>query len=150
MSIFDSISSEFGGALQSAPQQSVAAGLSKAFNSSDTPPFSQMVSSLFGQSNGTQQAGILNMLLASAGPAVASSALGSLLGQVKSGTPVTPDQASQLPPAAVQELAEHAQKHDPSIIDQASNFYAQHPKVVQALGAGALALIMSHISQEKH
>jgi hypothetical protein len=47
----------------------------------------------------------------------------------------------------VQQLAEHAQKQNPSIIDQASQFYSQHPTLVQALGAGSLALIMSHLSK---
>jgi hypothetical protein len=50
-------------------------------------------------------------------------------------------------PEEVQQLAERAQKSNPSIIEQASNFYAQHPQVVQGLGAGALALIMSHLSK---
>jgi len=54
-----------------------------------------------------------------------------------------------VPADAVQELAKHAQRNDPSIIDRASNFYAQHPTLVQALGAGSLALIMSHMSNRK-
>jgi hypothetical protein len=58
-----------------------------------------------------------------------------------------PQQAEQIPPEAVQQLAEHAQKNNPSIVDQASSFYAQHPQLVQGLGAGALALIMSHMSK---
>jgi hypothetical protein len=48
----------------------------------------------------------------------------------------------------VQQLAEHAQASNPSIVDQASSFYAQHPQLVQGLGAGALALIMSHMSKK--
>jgi len=62
---------------------------------------------------------------------------------------VTPQQAEQVQPEAVQELAKHAQQQDPSIIDRASSFYARHPKLVQGLGAGALALIMSHMSNRR-
>jgi hypothetical protein len=50
-------------------------------------------------------------------------------------------------PEAVHQLAEQAEKNNPSIVDQASRFYAEHPTLVQGLGAGALALIMSHMSR---
>jgi hypothetical protein len=60
---------------------------------------------------------------------------------------VTPEQARNMSPQAVQELAQQAHQRDPSIIDQASSFYAQHPTLVQGLGAGALALVMSHMSR---
>ena len=65
------------------------------------------------------------------------------------GKTITPQQAEQLPPDAVQELAKHAQQQDPSIIDRAGSFYAQHPTLVQGLGAGALALIMSRMSNRQ-
>jgi hypothetical protein len=32
-------------------------------------------------------------------------------------------------------------------MEQAGNFYAQHPTLIKALGAGSLALIMSRMSQ---
>ncbi len=34
-----------------------------------------------------------------------------------------------------------------SVVDMASQFYAQHPTLIKSLGAGALALIMSHMSR---
>ena len=40
------------------PQSVIAQGLSDAFHSNETPPFGQMVSQLFSQSNGDQRAGI--------------------------------------------------------------------------------------------
>jgi hypothetical protein len=46
-------------------------------------------------------------------------------------------------------LAEHAEKQNPSIVDQASQFYAQHPTLVKTIGAGALALVMSHLSRRQ-
>ena len=134
---------------QSAPQSHLASGLAEAFRSSETPPFGQMLSTLFGNSNGQQRAGILNKLLTAVGPGMlASGGLSSLAGLLRGGKNVTPEQADQIPPETVQELAEHAEKQNPSIVDQASAFYAQHPTLVQALGAGSLALIMSHLSRK--
>jgi hypothetical protein len=146
------VNEDFQQVAQQAPPQHLAAGLASAFRSDQTPPFENMISNLFGQSNGEQRAGILNRLLGAAGPMAASglaggglmSGLSSLLG---SRGQVSPEQANQVSPEAVQELAKHAQQQNPSIIDQASQFYAQHPTLVQALGAGSLALIMSHISR---
>jgi hypothetical protein len=50
-------------------------------------------------------------------------------------------------PEVVSQLADHAAKHDPSIIDRAGEVYAQHPTLVKSLGVGALTVIMSHLSQ---
>jgi hypothetical protein len=130
------------------PPSAIAGGLSEAFRSSETPAFGQMVSQMFAQSNGEQRAGILNHLIGAAGPSVASSAVFAGLSSLLQGRPsVTPEQAGQVSPETVQNLAEHASARDPSIVDQASQFYAQHPTLVQGLGAGALALIMSHMSR---
>ena len=133
---------------QAAPQGALAGGLSQAFQSDQTPPFGQMLGTLFSNSNGQQRAGILNQLISSAGPSLlASGALGGLAGMLRGGGQVTPEQAQQVSPEAVQQMAEHAQRQNPSVVDQASQFYAQHPKLVQSLGAASLALIMSHLSQ---
>jgi hypothetical protein len=140
-------SSAQSGSLHDASPQSLAGGLAQAFRSDQTPPFPQMLSTLFSNSDGQQRAGLLNQLLASAGPGVLASALPSLAGILKGGSQITPEQAQQIPVESVQHLADHAEKSNPSIIDQVSGFYSEHPKVVQALGAGALAMIMSHISR---
>ena len=133
---------------QQAPQSSMAGALSSVFNSNQTPPFGNMVSQMFGQSNGDQKAGILNHLLSSVGPgALAGSAFGGLSSLLGGGSSITPEQAHQVSPEAVQQLAEHAQQNDPSIVEKASQFYAQHPTLVQGLGASALAMMMSHMSQ---
>jgi len=130
------------------PQASLSGGLRDAFRSDQTPPFGNMVSQMFGQSNGTQRAGILNQLLGAAGPS-ALSGLGGLASMFQNRTSITPEEAERVPPEAVQHLAEHAQKQDPSVVDRASDFYAQHPTLVQGLGAGALALMLSHMSQRR-
>lgn len=135
-------------ALREASPQSLAGGLSAAFQSNQTSAFPSMLSSLFGSSDAQQRAGFLNHLLASAGPSLLGAALPGSLGNIlKGGSTITPEQAQQISPEAIQNLAEHAQKNNPSIIDQASGFYSQHPKLVQALGAGALAMVMSHMSK---
>ena len=43
---------------QSAPQSHLASGLTEAFRSNETPPFGQMLGTLFGASSGQQRAGI--------------------------------------------------------------------------------------------
>jgi len=134
------------------PQGELAGGLSEAFRSDQTPPFEQMVTGLFNQSSPDQKAGLLNQLLAALGSGGAAQALassgglGGLAGMLSGGR-VTPQQAEQVPPQAVEVLAQQAAKKDPSIIDKAAGFYAQHPTLVKAIGVGALALLMSKISK---
>jgi hypothetical protein len=132
-------------------QGQLADGLAHAFNSDKTPPFEQMLSGLFTKSGPDQKAGILNKILGSLGPggvtqALGAGGLGALAGSLAGG-PLTPQQAQQIPPNAVEVLAQQAAKKDPSIVDAAAGFYAQHPTLIKAIGAGALALMMSRISQ---
>jgi hypothetical protein len=134
------------------PQGSLATALSHTFQSDQTPPFQQMIASLFQNSSPEQKAGLLNQLAQALGPgglaalgAAGSGALGGLL----SGGPVTPQQAQQVPPQQVEVLAEKAATKNPSIVDQAAGFYAQHPTLVKAIGAGALALLMSRLSASR-
>jgi hypothetical protein len=133
------------------PRGSLAEGLAHAFNSDQTPPFEQMVSGLFGESDPAQKAGLINQLLGALGPGGvaqllgASGGLGGLASILSEGS-VTPQQAQQVPTEAVQVLAQRAAKTDPSIVETAASFYAQHPTLVKAIGAGALSLLMSRIS----
>ena len=131
-----------------APTSALSDGLSAAFHSQSTPSFGEMIAQLFAQSDGAQRAGILSHLIAAAGPAASSLGLpGSLNPQGGARAAVPPEQAQQLSSDAVQRLADEAQRRDPSIVDRASEFYAQHPALVKSLGVGALAVIMSHLSQ---
>jgi hypothetical protein len=145
----EQVQRDFNQVAQAAPPSAISSGLKEAFQSNQTPPFGQMVAHLFGQSNGEQRAGILNHLLSAAGPGALSTEVLSSLGGLGNRSSITPDQAQQLPADAVQQLAEHAQKQDPSIVERASEFYSQHPTLVQGLGASALALVMSRISQHR-
>ena len=136
-------------AADAVPRSHLADALGEAFRSGETPPFGQMLSSLFANSNPDQRAGILNHLISAVGPAsLGALALGGLKGLLRGGAVnISAEQAKQVSPEAVQKLAEHAEKQNPAIIDHASQFYSQHPKLVQALGAGSLALIMSRLSR---
>ncbi len=133
---------------QNAPQEHVAGALTDLFRGGGESSFPQMIGNLFTRSNGQQQAGILNHLIEAAGPQATSGILGSILGS-QSGSPgrLNEQQASQIPPEAVQQMAAQAQQSNPSIVEQAGNFYSQHPTLVQALGTGALAMVMSHMSR---
>ena len=143
------VAEDFGKIASQAPTSELTSGLAQAFRSDSTPPFGNMVSQLFAQSDGTQRAGILSHLMAAAGPAVASGgALGSLAALIPGGgRSLTPEQAQQVRPEDVQQLATEAAKRDPSVVDRASEFYAQHPTLIKTLGAGALAVMMSRMSR---
>jgi len=127
---------------KAAPAEVTSSGISEAFRSDQTPPFPQMLANLFGRSDPNQRAGLLNRLLGAAGPG----ALGGLLG---GGGTVTPEQANQVSPEQVQQLATHAEKQNPSIIDEVSRFYAQHPDVMKAAGGLALSIALQHMMRRR-
>lgn len=139
---------------QSTTTSAIANGLAAAFRSDQTPAFAQMAAQLFGASNGSQQASLLNTLLATAGPALLSGALtsgkmpglSSLLGG-GGARELTPAEVAQVPAEEIQHLADHVEKHDPSIVDRVSEIYAQHPGVVKSLGGAALAIALAKIAQ---
>jgi hypothetical protein len=139
------VADDFAKVADKAPSSELAESLSAAFHSQSTPSFGEMIARLFAQSNGAQRSGILDHLIAAAGPAAGGIASGLSTGGAVADA--APSQAQQLSPQAVQQLAEEARKRDPSIVDTASEFYAQHPTLVKTLGVGALAVMMSHLSQ---
>jgi hypothetical protein len=140
---------DFPQAAQAAPPGAVAQGVTEAFRSDQTPPFAQMVSQLFGRSDGQQRAGMLNQLLAHVNPAMLSAlagTVGNLFGQ--NGQPqVTPEQAQNITPQQVEEIAHTAEQHNPGIVDHIGAFYGEHPQLVQALGGAALAIVLGKIAQ---
>lgn len=145
---------DFEQAYNAAPREAMSEGLAEAFRSDQTPPFENMLGQLFGNSSGAQRANLLNTLLSVAGPALLSGALqgGGGLGQLANmvgGGQISPQQAEQIQPHAVEQLAREAQQHDPSIIDRVSAFYSEHPDLVKTLGAAALAVAMSGMAKQK-
>jgi len=133
---------------QHAPPEVVADGLSQAFRSDRTPPFPQMVSNLFAHSDPNQRAGLLQRLLGGIGPG-AVAGLPGLAGLLGGGGQITPDTAARVSPDQVQQLAAHAEKQNPSVVDQVSSFYSQHPQVVKALGGLALTVALQHMLQRR-
>ena len=135
------------------PAQDLGSGVAAAFRSDATPPFGQMVGSLFGQSNPQQQAGVLGQLIQSLGPGALTGIAGGVLGRMFGGNQapdtITTQQASQLSPSDVTAIAAHAEQQDPSIVDRVGAFYAQHPTLVKTLGAVALSAIMGHLSSRR-
>jgi hypothetical protein len=131
-------------AAQEAPPHVLGAGLAEAFRSNQTPSFPEMVSTLFSHSNPEQRAGLLSRLMSAAGPAALNGPLAGLPGTDPGGQ-VSPHRASQISPQAVQQLAQHAQNGNPSILEEVGSFYSQHPQVVQALGGLALSIAIQHM-----
>lgn len=160
---------DFDRVAQAAPREAVAQGVTQALRSDQTPPFPQMVGQMFGQSNPNQQAGMLNQLIAAAGPSLLGmlagrggaggmggglGGLGGMLGNLLGGAgggggqpQISPEQASQLSPEQVQEIAKKAEQENPGVVERMGDFYAQHPNVVKGLGGAALAIALAHMAQ---
>ena len=134
-----------------APPEVLGKGLGDAFRADSTPAFGEMVGKMFGQSNPQQQAGVLNQLLRSIGPGVLSALGGGILGRLTApagaGAPqLTPEQASQVTPDQVKDIAAHAEQHDPGVLDRIGGFYAQHPQLVKTLGSAAMAIALAGVA----
>ena len=156
----DNVEEHFDQVAQAAPPDVMKEGLAEAFRSDGTPPFGQMVGQLFGSANPGQRAGMLSSLLAGLAPAVLSSlasgggsGLGAILGRLRPGADaapaLTPEDAAKLTPADVEQIAQHAEKSNPGIIDQISGFAAEHPQLVKSLGAAALGIAMSRMANRR-
>jgi hypothetical protein len=141
---------DFDEVAQNAPQSTMAEGVSEALRSDQTPPFPQMLGQLFGNSDPHQRAGMLNQLLGNVGPGLLSSLAGGVLGnlfQNREAGHITPEQAAQMTPEQVQQIAEQAEQHNPGVVDQMGNFYAQHPTLVKTIGGAALAIVLGRVAQ---
>ncbi|MBC7435121.1 MAG: hypothetical protein H7332_03525 [Bdellovibrionales bacterium] len=147
------------------PSSALAGGLADAFRSDKTPDFGQMAASLFGGSNGQQQAGLLSQLIKSVILALLSSVAGGALGRMFQGsfqgsfpgsassaagvpaaTQISASDLSQLTPDQVRELATEAQRQDPGVLDRVGAFYAEHLEVVKVLGGAALAIALGQVA----
>ena len=163
----DTIDDDFDQLAQNAPHGALADGLAAAFRSNQTPDFGDMAAQLFSNSGGQQRAGILNTLIRTLGPALIAQVLARNVGGSSGGAggggisqiidllrggqqEVTPEQAEQVPPEAVREIAVQAEKNDPSVIDQISDFYAKHPTLIKTLGAAALTIALAKIADRQY
>ena len=140
---------DFQQVVQSAPRDIVTNGIAGMFRSNETPPFADMISGLFAQSNQSQRAGLLNHLLSVVPPATIAAlpGLGSL-GELLGGNRDAVDSvANQLSPDQVRQIATHAEAKDPGIVEKVSGFYAQHPGLMKAVGGMALSVAMKHMTR---
>lgn len=142
-------SDHFSEVARNAPPDTLRQGIAAAFQSDQTPPFGQMVGQLFGQANQQQQAGMLSQMLGALGPgamaALGGAGLGKILGG-SDGSQISTDQLARITPQHIQQLAEHAERQDPSIVDKMSGFYAQHPDLVKTIGTTALTIALAKIA----
>ncbi|MDO5653226.1 MAG: hypothetical protein Q4G39_03900 [Brachymonas sp.] len=141
-------------AAQQVPADVLGRGLAEAFRSEQTPEIGNMVGQLFGQSDGKQQAGVLNTIIGSLGPAAAAALAGGVLNNILGGgrdQQITPEQAAQLTPQQVQDVVNEANANNPDIADKLADFYANNKTLVNTLGglAASIALmkIKDHLSR---
>jgi hypothetical protein len=139
---------------QAAPQAALSEGVAQAFRSDQTPPFQEMLSQLFGGAAPHQRAGLLNLLISAVGPALVSQVLGGkglsgLAGLLSGGqSQVSPEQATNVPPDAVGEIAARAVEQNPNIIDQVSRYVSGHPELLKQLGHSGISNILMGMAQK--
>ena len=137
---------------RTAPPGVLGQGVADAFRDESTPPFADMVAQMFGRSDPQQRAGVLGQLLHSIGPGALSALAGGIFGKMSASSPntnpqVTPQHASQVTAAQVQEIAAQAEQHDPSVLDKIGSFYADHPQLVKTLGSAAIAVALAGVAR---
>ncbi len=128
-----------------APKDELGRGVAEAFRSDETPPFSDMVGSLFEKASPEQRTAMLNAIVEKLGPgALAGVAGGALAGHEGANTPsILLDKASQISPRDVRDVVSTAAAGEPGLMDRMGQFYAEHPDLVKTLGAGALAVVLA-------
>lgn len=147
---------DFDEVARSVPPDMLGSGIAQAFRSDKTPPFADMLGSLFGGSNGQQRAGVLGQLISAIAPAVLSGLAGGALGRFAQGArgaapsasrEITAADAEQVTPEQMKEVAIAAEKADPGVLDKLGSYYAQHPELVKILGGTALAIALGQVAQ---
>jgi len=90
------------------PPEALGDAIAHAFRSDRTPAFGEMVGRLFGGSDPSLRAGLLNQLIAAAGPAVLGK-LGSLLGNRSpdASTPISAADVQRISPEQASDLVHH-------------------------------------------
>lgn len=141
------VEARFDNVARHASPDDLGAGVADALRSDQTPPMGEMVAQLFGRSSSSQQAGMLNQILASLGPAVASAIGGGALGRIlrPGQTEVTPEQAKEVSPGDVTEIVKHAEQQRPEIVDQLGRYYAEHSGLIKTLGSTALLIALARM-----
>ena len=147
---------DFDAVAREVPPAVLGDGIADAMRSDKTPPFSNMIGSLFGGSDPQQRAGLLSQLIRAAGPAILSTLGSGALGRIVQGMQakdgagksieVSPADAAEVTPDELKEISATAEKQDPGIFDKVGAYYAQHPEVVKVLGGAALAIALGRMA----
>ena len=144
----DQVNQHFDNVANAVPSSVLAQGVSAALGAGQGGSFGSTIGDLFNHSSPEQKSGLLTQLISSLGPGAAAILASKGLSGLAGGSgQINPQAASQVSPATVTEIANQAQKQNPSIVDTISGFYAQHPMLVKTLGVAALSMIMSRMSQ---
>lgn len=140
---------DFDNVAQNAPRASLAQGVTEALRSGQTPPFAQLVGQLFSNGSPDQRAGMLNRLISNINPSALATVAGGVLGNLKGAEQghISPEQAAQLSPQTVQELAARAEQDNPGIVERMGDFYAEHPTLVKTIGGAALAVALGYMAK---
>jgi len=143
---------DFDLAMETAPRMAVAEGLSDAFRSPETPPFSKTLAHLFGHSAPPQRTAVLNSLMATLGPDAVARQLkkAAIPGadRIAVGRWIEPDLAEDVSPDAVEELAAAAEQRDSRIVDRLAEYYAVQPALIKTLGEPAISVVLAHLRRE--
>lgn len=134
------------------PREELSAGLQDAFRSEQTPPMESLIRQLYEHSSPDQRAGFLNHILDSVGPNALSmggtSAADLMRRAARTRSAITPDEARHVAPQDVEELAQAA-RTNPTLLERATQFYAEHPQVVRMLGQAVLGVALNAIAQRR-
>jgi len=148
---------DFDAVVREVPSSVLGDGIAEVLRSEKTPAFGNIVSSLFGNSNPQQRAGLLTQLIQAAGPALLSSLSGGAIGKIIQGmkgkldgggaVQVSPSDAASVTADELNEISKSAESHDTGIFDKIGAYYAQHPEVVKVLGGAALAIALGRMAK---
>ena len=134
---------------QTVDSKTLAGGIAEVLRSDKTPPFSQLVSQLFASGSGEQKSAMLSTLLS----AVPSEQRAKILSMIPGLGGASADVGTPAPegvsPKDVQQLAQHVEKQDGTIVDKMSALYAAHPMLIKTLGTGAMAIAMRKIAERR-
>jgi hypothetical protein len=115
-----------------------------------------VISSMLSRGKGGGGMGGLGGLLGGGGMGGGGGGMGgglaAILGQLASGgrqPQLTQDEVSRLRPEEIEELAQHAERENPGVIDQMGRFFAQNPNLVKGLGGAALAIALGKMAQRR-
>lgn len=133
---------------QSVDAGTLAHGIAEVMRSDQTPPFAQIVAQLFVNASTDQKSAMVKALL-SAVPVDQQGQLAAMLGAPAPGTASSGVPATMPSKDAIAKIAQKAEQTGAGVIEAMSNFYAQHPALVETLGSAAMVIAMRKIA-ERH